>query len=233
MWYDHLPYMPFPDDWPVFAPKDKIGDWLEMYTKVMELNYWASTEARRRTGTRRSRSGRSPSQHKGETVTLRPKHLVFATRHERIANLPSYPGMDELPGHAGALQPVPQRRRLARQARRGGGLEQLLARHLRRSCGRTAHTSPWCSARPPTWRASDTLMDLALGGLYSEAAVKAGVDTDTADLIFASLPYKALPALQVPVYTQMKERDAEFYARLEKAGFMLDLRRRTGSRACS
>ena len=27
VWYDHLPYMPFPDDWPVFAPKDKLGDW--------------------------------------------------------------------------------------------------------------------------------------------------------------------------------------------------------------
>ena len=44
VWYDHLPYLPFPDDWPVFSPKDKIGDWLEMYTKVMELNYWSSTE---------------------------------------------------------------------------------------------------------------------------------------------------------------------------------------------
>ncbi len=40
---------------------------------------------------------------------------------------------------------------------------------------------------------SDTLMDLALGGLYSEAAVKAGVTTNKADLIFASLPYKILP----------------------------------------
>ena len=43
VWYDHLPYLPFPDHWPVFSPKDKIGDWLEMYTKVMELNYWSST----------------------------------------------------------------------------------------------------------------------------------------------------------------------------------------------
>jgi putative flavoprotein involved in K+ transport len=25
VWYDHLPYMPFPDDWPVFAPEDKVG----------------------------------------------------------------------------------------------------------------------------------------------------------------------------------------------------------------
>ena len=46
VWYDHMPYLPFPKNWPVFSPKDKIGDWLEMYTKVMELNYWGSTECK-------------------------------------------------------------------------------------------------------------------------------------------------------------------------------------------
>jgi putative flavoprotein involved in K+ transport len=46
VWYDHLPYLPFPDHWPVFSPKDKIGDWLEMYARVMELNYWHSTLCR-------------------------------------------------------------------------------------------------------------------------------------------------------------------------------------------
>ena len=43
VWYDHLPYMPFPQNWPVFAPKDKIGDWLEFYTRVMEVPYWSKT----------------------------------------------------------------------------------------------------------------------------------------------------------------------------------------------
>ena len=47
VWYDHLPYLPYPDHWPVFAPKDKIGDWLEAYTKIMELNYWTKTEAKK------------------------------------------------------------------------------------------------------------------------------------------------------------------------------------------
>jgi putative flavoprotein involved in K+ transport len=28
VWYDHLPHLPFPPNGPVFAPKDKIGDWL-------------------------------------------------------------------------------------------------------------------------------------------------------------------------------------------------------------
>jgi putative flavoprotein involved in K+ transport len=51
--------------------------------------------------------------------------------------------------------------------------------------------------------------------------VKNGVTTDTADLILASLPYKLMPALQVPVYRQIKERDAAFYKRLEQSGFML------------
>jgi putative flavoprotein involved in K+ transport len=69
---------------------------------------------------------------------------------------------------------------------------------------------------------SDSLMELALGGLYSEAAVKAGVTTDKADLIFASIPYKIMAPMQVPVYEEMKKREADLYARLEKAGFMLD-----------
>ena len=47
VWYDHLPYIKFPDNWPVFSPKDKIADWLEMYTRVMELNYWGATESQR------------------------------------------------------------------------------------------------------------------------------------------------------------------------------------------
>ena len=30
VWYDHLPYLPFPESWPVFTPRDKLADWLEM-----------------------------------------------------------------------------------------------------------------------------------------------------------------------------------------------------------
>ena len=65
-------------------------------------------------------------------------------------------------------------------------------------------------------------MDLALGGLYSEQAVANGVNTHVADMIFASLPYRILPGLQVPVYAKMKERGKDLYDRLESVGFMLD-----------
>ena len=69
---------------------------------------------------------------------------------------------------------------------------------------------------------SDTLMDIGLGALYSEKAVQSGMTTTKADLIFASIPYRILHEFQIPLYQQMKERDAEFYAGLEKAGFWLD-----------
>ena len=69
---------------------------------------------------------------------------------------------------------------------------------------------------------SDTLMDLALGDLYSERAVRGGVTTPKADLIFASLPYGALAALQKPLYDKIREKDADFYKGLERAGFKVD-----------
>ena len=36
VWYDHLPYLPFPDHWPVFCPKDKIGG-MPIHTHIMRL----------------------------------------------------------------------------------------------------------------------------------------------------------------------------------------------------
>jgi putative flavoprotein involved in K+ transport len=65
-------------------------------------------------------------------------------------------------------------------------------------------------------------MELALGPLYSESALQAGITTDIADLLFASLPYWIMPTFQVPIYQEIASRDADYYERLRKAGFLLD-----------
>jgi len=221
VWYDHLPYLPFPDDWPVFSPKDKIGDWLESYARLMELNYWGGTECRAARWDAAQEEWEVTVQHKGESVTLRPKHLVFATGMSAVPNLPDYPGMSAFKG------------KQMHSCQYKSGEEWRGKRALVVGSNNSAHdicADLWEHGADVTMvqrstthvARSDSLMDLALGGLYSESAVKSGIDTATADLIFASLPYKALPPLQVPVYQQMKERDAEFYSRLEKAGFQLD-----------
>ena len=69
---------------------------------------------------------------------------------------------------------------------------------------------------------SETLMDIGLGPLYSEEAAGKGMTTEKADMIFASIPYRIMHEVQIPLVERMRERDAEFYAGLEKSGFMLD-----------
>ena len=89
--------MPFPDYWPIFTPKDKIGDWFESYAKLLELNVWTETNITKSAwdesagkwtvNLERTRDG------KVETRILHPKHLVQATGASGEPNFPS-----ELPG---------------------------------------------------------------------------------------------------------------------------------------
>ncbi len=79
VWYDHMPYLPYPDNWPVFAPKDKLGDWLESYTKIMELNYWNSTVCEKAEYDEASGEWTVHVVRDGKPVVLKPKQLVMAT----------------------------------------------------------------------------------------------------------------------------------------------------------
>ena len=98
VWYDHLPYMPFPEDWPVFTPKDKLGDWLEMYTKVMEINYWGSTTAKKASFNEATGEWEVLVNRDGQEITLRPKQLVFALGVSGYAHVPTISGADTFEG---------------------------------------------------------------------------------------------------------------------------------------
>ncbi|MCF8587616.1 flavin-containing monooxygenase [Gordonia liuliyuniae] len=80
--YDELPFFPYPQTWPVFAPKEKVGDWLELYASAMELDVWCSTTVagadrvgdRWRVTVRRADAGGVET-----TRTVSPAHIVLAT----------------------------------------------------------------------------------------------------------------------------------------------------------
>ena len=221
VWYDHLPYLPFPDHWPVFAAKDKIGDWLEMYTKVMELNYWPRTECRSASYDADRQEWTVTVDRDGETLTLHPKQLVMATGMSGIPNLPSYPGMESFRGesHHSSQHPGGERFRGKRAVVIGSNnsAHDICADFWENGADVTMvqRTSTHIAR-------SESLMEFALGGLYSEQAVANGITTDKADLTFASVPYRIMHEFQVPVYEAIKARDADFYARLAAAGFQLD-----------
>ena len=213
--------MPFPDNWPVFAPKDKIGDWLEMYTKVMELNYWTKTTCKHASYDEKAREWTVVVDRDGSEVTLKPKQLVLATGMSAKANMPSYPGMERFKGdqHHSSKHPGPDGYKGKRAVVIGSNnsAHDICAALWENDVDVTmVQRSSTHIVR------SDTLMDIGLGGLYSEQAVRGGMTTNKADMIFASLPYRILHEFQIPLYNQMRERDADFYAGLEKAGFWLD-----------
>ena len=135
VWYDHLPYLPFPEHWPVFAPKDKIGDWLEMYTKVMELNYWTLSEVTSASFDEAKQEWIVNVNRNGETVVLRPKQLVLATGMSAVPNVPKIPGAESFKGDIHHSSKHPGGEKYRGKTVRGHRLQQLGARHLRRPVG--------------------------------------------------------------------------------------------------
>ncbi|PCC28133.1 FAD-dependent oxidoreductase [Glutamicibacter sp. BW80] len=221
VWYDHMPYIEFPDHWPVFTPKDKMGDWLESYTKLMELDYWSLTEA---TGARQDPDGDGwivEVERDGVPLTLRPTQLVLATGMSGIPNVPRYPGAESFAGEQNHSSKHPGGERYA-----GKNVVVIGANNSAHDiCADLVQNGakPTMVQRSSTHIVrSESLMNTVLGPLYSEQALAAGIDHHKADLIFASIPYKVLPDFQRPAFDKVREQDAEFYKSLEDVGFDLD-----------
>lgn len=221
VWYDHMPYLPFPDDWPVFPAKDKVADWLMHYADIMELNYWARTECRSAEWDERSGTWTVVVDRDGEEVVLHPTQLVFALGVSGYPRIPDFPGADVFRGaqhHSSA---------------HAGGDDWEGKRAVVIGSNNSAHdicADLWEHGAEVTMvqrssthiSRSESLMDLVLKPLYSEEALEAGITTEKADMLFASWPYRVLPDIHRPAFEAMARRDEDFYAALESAGFDLD-----------
>jgi putative flavoprotein involved in K+ transport len=221
VWYDHLPYIDFPANWPVFSPKDKIADWLEMYSRVMELNYWGSTECKSASYDEKAKEWTVVVERDGVEMTLRPKQLVLATGQAGKPSMPSFEGMDIFQGeqHHSSKHRGPDAYRGKKVVVIGSNNS---AHDICAALWEVGADVTMVQRSSTHVSKSESLMELGLGALYSESALSAGMTTRKADLTFASLPYRILHVFQIPVYDAIHARDADFYARLEKAGFMLD-----------
>ncbi|SDT07921.1 NAD(P)/FAD-dependent oxidoreductase [Pseudomonas granadensis] len=221
VWYDHMPYLPFPDHWPVFTPKDQIGDWLEMYSKVMELDYWSRTECLSAGFDEQTQTWTVEVLRDGEQLTLKPTQLILATGMSGVPNVPRFPGADVFQGqqHHSSRHPGGDAWRGKRAVVIGANnsAHDICADLVENGAEVTmVQRSSTHIVR------SDSLMELVFGGLYSEDALEAGLTTDKADMLFASIPYKVMPSFHTPIFDAIKTRDKDFYERLAKAGFMLD-----------
>ena len=220
VWYDHLPYMPFPPNWPVFCPKDQMGDWLQAYALAMDLDLWTATEAVAARWDENAARWSVTVRRNGQEVTLTPRQLVFATGAYGPPNRIDWPGADRFGG------------RLMHSADYRDGRDHAGRRCVVVGAGSSAHdiaVDLWEAGAEVTLVQrsgsiivrSETLMELGFDS-YSEAAVARGMDVDAADLDGASLPFSRMAAGQRDLYARIRDRDRAFYDRLAAAGFLLD-----------
>jgi len=221
VWYDHMPYLPFPDHWPVFTPKDKMGDWLEAYASIMELDVWGSTTC---VGARRDEADgtwRVDVERDGERLELRPAQLVLATGLSGLPQHAQVPGAERFEGtqlHSSAYAGgAPWKDRHCVVIGSNNSAHDICADLWEHGARVTMlQRSSTMVAR------SETLQALGWGKLFSEDALRRGVSTERADMTLASMPYRVLAQAQTAVTTEIARRDADFYDRLRAAGFMLD-----------
>ena len=213
---NHLPYMPFPPNWPTYIPKDKLAGWFEAYVDSMELNYWTATEfeggaydeeegrwsvvLRRADGTRR---------------TMHPRHVVMATGVSGIPNLPEIPTLRNFGGI------------ILHSSQYGDGEAWKGKNALVLGTGNSGHDIAQdlysSGARVALVQRSPTLIvNIEPSAQLPYALYDEGHPLEDCDLLTMSMPLPLARKNHIALTEQAKHMDRELLAGLERRGFKLD-----------
>jgi putative flavoprotein involved in K+ transport len=96
---NHLPYMDYPSTWPVYIPKDMLGNWFEFYADALEINCWTDTEFVKGDWDETLKIWSATLRHgDGTERVVRPRHLVFANGVSSYPFIPDLPGLNDFKG---------------------------------------------------------------------------------------------------------------------------------------
>ncbi|MCC8975119.1 flavin-containing monooxygenase [Bradyrhizobium brasilense] len=212
---NHLPYMPFPPNWPTYIPKDKLANWFEAYVDAMELNFWTGTEFVG--GSYDDASGRWSVELRradGTTRTMQPRHVVMATGVSGIPNLPDIPGLKDFGG------------KVMHSSRYEDGENWTGKRALVIGTGNSGHDIAQdlhSSGAEVTLvqRSSTLITNIEPSAQLAYAAYNEGTLEDN-DLIATSMPLVLAKRSHVLMTEQSKELDKPLLDGLTRKGFKLD-----------
>jgi len=213
---DHFPYLPFPDHWPLFTPKDRMADWLELYVEAMDIALWSGARCTAARYDADRGEWEVEIERGGETLTLRPTQLVLATGLSGAKYTPSLPGAERFAGvqyhsadHCGAAGMAGKRCVVVGSNNSAHDIAVDLWEHD--AAVTMVQRSPTIVVR------ADTMGELAKGLLYADPAIP----IDFADLAGAVTPYRPRLAAEKGFSDYLRQIDAAFYERLAASGFDL------------
>ena len=212
---NHLPYMPFPPNWPTYIPKDKLANWFEAYVEGLELNYWTGTEFEG--GSYDEKAGCwtvTLSRADGSKRTMHPRHVVLATGVSGIPSLPDIPGLKDFAGTA------------MHSSQYDDGENWRGKRAIVIGTGNSGHdiAQDLCSSgaqvtlvqRSPTLIVSIEPSAQLVYAPYNEGTLEDN------DLIATSMPLKLARKSHAMTAEKSKELDKELLEGLARVGFKLD-----------
>lgn len=212
---NHLPYMPFPPNWPVYIPKDKLANWFETYVEAMELNFWAGTtfesatyddeEARWSVVLRRA---------DGSERRMCPRQIVMATGVSGIPNLPDIPTLKNFAGN------------VLHSSQYTDGEDWKGEKAIVIGTGNSGHDIAqdlYSSGAEVTLvqRSSTLITNIEPSAQLAYAAYSEGTLEDN-DLIAASMPLTLAKRSHVLMTEQSRKLDQELLDGLARLGFKLD-----------
>ncbi len=213
---NHLPYMPFPPNWPTYIPKDKIANWFEAYAESMELNFWTQTAFEgAKYDEERKRWNASLRLADGTLREMHPRHIVMAVGVSSIPNIPGIPVLKNFKGevlHSGqygdAADWSGKNVLVIGTGTSGHDIAQDLHSH-----GATVTMAQ----RSPTLIVGIEPSAQLPYALYGE-----GPPLEDNDLLTVSFPFPMLKAFHQQITEQTKIHDRKLLESLKKIGFQLD-----------
>jgi putative flavoprotein involved in K+ transport len=211
---NHLPYMPFPPNWPVYIPKDKLANWFEAYVDAMELNFWTGTEFLGGTYDEAKGHWSVELRRNGVTRKMQPRHIVMATGVSGIPNVPDIPSLKNFAGQ------------VVHSSRYGDGENFGGKRALVIGTGNSGHDIAqdlYSSGAAVTLvqRSPTLITNIEPSAQLAYAAYNEGTLDDN-DLIATSIPLALGRRSHQMITEQSKKLDRPLLDGLERIGFKLD-----------
>ncbi|KAE8163682.1 hypothetical protein BDV40DRAFT_133871 [Aspergillus tamarii] len=224
VWFDHMPYLQFPANWPIFTPKDKLAEFFECYAKLLELNVWTKTKLQSTSWSDANNVWtivlqRQKEDGTVETRTFNPRHVIQATGHSGKKNLPDFKGVETFRGtricHSSEFpgaDPNSKGKKAVVVGSCNSG-HDIAHDYFEKGYDVTmVQRSSTCVV------SSGSITNIGLKGLYEEG----GPQVEDADLFLWSIPSELFKAQQKKVTAVENQNDKAILDGLEKAGFKVD-----------
>ncbi|KAH7398588.1 hypothetical protein BKA66DRAFT_453427 [Pyrenochaeta sp. MPI-SDFR-AT-0127] len=224
VWYDHMPYIPFPPHWPVFTPKDKLGEWFEAYVNLLELNAWTSTDLKSTSWDESKKQWtvtveRRKADGSVETKTLHPNHIVQATGHSGKKNFPTVKGMESFKGdrlchsseHPGATPKSKGKKAIVVGCCNSG-------HDIAQDFYEQGYDVTMVQRSTTCVISSEAITDIGLKGLYDEDAPP----VEDADIFLWGMPSELFKVQQIKCTKVQHEHDKKILDGLNAVGFKTD-----------